>query len=265
LFFNCLIKPFDLTTDIVIEILVTHNMLHRCAVNNLARFGQQPVENVAPNSMCNTKPTCKAAPAAIELHLLLVVVPNSVIKLKVKPLRDVWCLTSDHLNTSALLFFNCLIKPFNLTFDDVIEIVVTHNMLHRCAINHLARFGQQPVAKVAHNSMCNTKPTCEAAPAAIEFNLLLVKVPDSVIELEVKPLRDVWCLTSDHLNTMALLLSMFSPIQDVGLVDQAVIPQAGRHFPPQHANPPSLYEFTDLARLHKSGWNVQLRSVATKS
>ena len=52
----------------------------------------------------------------------------------------------------------------------------------------------------------------------IEF-FFMIGVPSSIIEFNVKPLRDVWCLASDHLNTTALLLTMGDPIQDVGLID----------------------------------------------
>jgi hypothetical protein len=39
------------------------------------------------------------------------------------------------------------------------------------------------------------------------------------MEFEVKPLRDVWCLASDHLRTSALLLATLEPFQDVGFKD----------------------------------------------
>jgi hypothetical protein len=80
--------------------------------------------------------------------------------------------------------------------------------------------------------VCNTEPLREAAPAAVNLNLLLVEVPNSIVKFKVNPIVYVRRFASDDFNPSALLLSARNPIQDVGLIYQAIIPQAGWHFLP---------------------------------
>jgi hypothetical protein len=87
----------------------------------------------------------------------------------------------------------------------------------------------------------------ETTPAAVDFDLLLVIVPHSIVKFEVNPLGYVWRFASDDFNPSALLLAAGNPILDVGLIYQAVIPQAGWHFTLQHAIPPSLLELSDFS------------------
>ena len=96
--------------------------------------------------------------------------------------------------------------------------------------------------------MCHTEPLCEATPASVDFDLFLVVVPHSIVKLKVNPLGYVWRFSSGDFNPSALLLSARNPIQDVGLIYQAVIPQTGCwHFTRQHAIPPSLLELSDFS------------------
>ena len=53
--------------------------------------------------MCNTDPSGKATSAAIDFDLFLVVVPHSIVKLKVNPLGYVWRLASNDFDPSTLL------------------------------------------------------------------------------------------------------------------------------------------------------------------
>jgi hypothetical protein len=95
--------------------------------------------------------------------------------------------------------------------------------------------------------VCNTKPSCKAAPTAVDFDLFLVIVPHSIVKFEINPLGYVWRLASDDFNPSALLLSARNPTQDVGLIVQAIISQAGWHVTLQHAIPPSLHELSDFS------------------
>ena len=97
--------------------------------------------------------------------------------------------------------------------------------------------------------MCNTEPLRETTttPAAVEFDLFLVIVPHSIVKFKVNPLGYVWHFSSDNFNPSALLLSAGNPMQDVGLIYQAVIPQGGWHFTLQHAIPPLLLELSHFS------------------
>ena len=88
-------------------------------------------------------------------------------------------------------------------------------------------------------------PTRCATP--VDFDLFLVIVPHSNVKFKVNPLGYVWHFASDDFNPSALLLSAGNPIQDVGLIYQAVIPQAGWHFTLRHAIPSSLLELSDFS------------------
>jgi hypothetical protein len=65
--------------------------------------------------------------------------------------------------------------------------------------------------------VCNTEPSCEATPTAVDFNLFLVVVTHLIVKFEINPLGYVWRRASDDFNPSALLLSAGNPIQD-GLV-----------------------------------------------
>jgi hypothetical protein len=141
-----------------------------------------------------------------------------------------------------------LIEPFNFTPDIIlVQVVVTYDMLHCCAGNHLAGLKQQPITKVTSDSMSNSQSTCEASPTAVDLDLLLVIVPHSIIKLEVEPFRNIWSLASYRFNAGLLLLTTRYPIQDVGLVDRAKIPQMWWHLSLHHAIPPSLLQLANLS------------------
>ena len=80
--------------------------------------------------------------------------------------------------------------------------------------------------------MGNTEPSRKASPAAaVDFDFLLVIVPYAIVILKVNPLGYVWCLAGDNLNPGAQLLTTGNSVQNVGLIDQAVILQARWDFP----------------------------------
>jgi hypothetical protein len=93
--------------------------------------------------------------------------------------------------------------------------------------------------------MRNTKSSGQLAPAAINFNLLLI-VPYSVIEFEVNPFGYIQCFSSDHFDASALVTTAGNPIQDIGFINQAIVPQSGRHFALKHAVPPPFLELADF-------------------
>ena len=95
--------------------------------------------------------------------------------------------------------------------------------------------------------MCNTEPSGKATSIAIDFDLFLVVVPNTIVKLKVNPLGYVWRLASNDFDPTALLLSAGNSIQDVELIYQAGISQTGWHFTPQHAIPPSLLELSDFS------------------
>jgi hypothetical protein len=60
--------------------------------------------------------------------------------------------------------------------------------------------------------MCNAEPSGQPAPTAINFNLLLIIVPYSIIEFEVNPFGYDRCLSGYHFDAGALLLAARNPI-----------------------------------------------------
>jgi hypothetical protein len=75
--------------------------------------------------------------------------------------------------------------------------------------------------------MRNTKPSGQPAAAAINFYLLLVVVPYSVIEFNVNPFGYIRCFSSDQFDAGGLVSTAGNPIQDIGFVNQTVVPQLG--------------------------------------
>ena len=94
--------------------------------------------------------------------------------------------------------------------------------------------------------MRNTKRSGQPAAAAIDFDLLLVVEPYSVKEFEVNPFGYIWCLSSDHFNTSALVSTAGNPIQDVRFVYKTIVPQLWGSFALKHAIPPTFLELTDF-------------------
>jgi hypothetical protein len=76
-------------------------------------------------------------------------------------------------------------------------------------------------------AMRNTELSGQPAPAAIDFNLLLVKVPFLVIEFDVNPFTYIWCFSGEHFDAGALVTTAENPIQDVGFVNQTIVPPLG--------------------------------------
>jgi hypothetical protein len=60
-------------------------MLYRRTGNYLAGLEEQPVTQVISNVMRDAEPSGKPTSASIDLDLLLVVIPHTVVELEVEP------------------------------------------------------------------------------------------------------------------------------------------------------------------------------------